>query len=122
MKKFALYLLGAFFIVAGINHFVSPAYYLAMIPPFLPAPRILNAIAGVAEILGGIGVFIPRFRRAAGWGLIALLMAVFPANLYVAFYGWEGVDISHATLMWRLPFQALFIAWVYWTTIAGHSK
>ena len=101
-------------------HFVRPDFYVAMMPPFLPAPLALVYISGAAELAGGIGVLIQRTRRLAGWGLIALLVAVFPANLYVAI---DNVPMFGATegpgiLGWvRLPFQAVFIAWVWWVTI-----
>lgn len=98
--------------VAGINHFRNPETYLAMMPPWLPAHAALNAASGAAEIAGGVGVLIPRLRRAAGIGLILLLIAVFPANLHVALHGWPGVDIPRWILYARLPFQFLFIGWV----------
>jgi uncharacterized membrane protein len=114
------WILSAFFIVAGMNHFRMPNVYIAMIPPWLPWPSGLNAISGVCEILGGIGVLFPSLRCAAGWGLIALLVAVFPANLHVALMGhMPGFSYSQATLWFRLPFQAVLIAWVAWVSIWG---
>ena len=111
--------LAAFFIAAGINHFRMPSVYIAMIPPWLPWPAGLNLIAGVCELLGGIGVLLPSVRIVAGWGLIALLIAVFPANLHVALMGhMPGFGFSQATLWLRLPFQAVLIAWVAWAAIA----
>jgi uncharacterized membrane protein len=112
------WLLAAFFIVAGANHFRTPAMYIAMIPPWLPWPAGLNLIAGVSELMGGIGILLPPVRIAAGWGLIALLIAVFPANLHVALMGhMPGTGFSQPTLWLRLPFQALLIAWVAWVAI-----
>ena len=70
-----------FFIAAGTGHFVIPAFYLAMMPPWLPAHVLLVQLSGIAEIIGGVGLLIPRFRQAAGVGLIVLLIAVFPANI-----------------------------------------
>jgi uncharacterized membrane protein len=104
--------LGIAFIIAGVNHFRDPATYVAMIPPWLPSPEVLNLISGAAEIAGGIGVLIPRTRNAAATGLILLLIAVFPANLHIALNGWAGMDIPRWILVARLPFQFLFIAWV----------
>lgn len=83
-----------------------------MMPQWLPAHGLLNAISGAAEIAGGIGVLIPRTRRAAGIGLILLLFAIFPANIHIALNGWPGMDIPRWVLFARLPFQLLFIAWV----------
>jgi uncharacterized membrane protein len=115
--------LAAFFIVAGMNHFRMPSVYVAMIPPWLPWPYALNAIAGACEILGGIGVLLPSLRCAAGWGLIGLLVAVFPANLHVALMGhMPGFAYSPLTLWLRLPFQAVFIAWVAWVAIWGDAQ
>lgn len=112
LRTLSRILLGIAFIIAGANHFRDPATYIAMIPPWLPAPKILNTISGVAEIAGGIGVLIPLTRNAAATGLILLLIAIFPANLHIALNGWPGMDIPQWALLLRLPFQFLFIAWV----------
>ena len=104
--------LALFFIIAGANHFRSPETYLAMMPPWLPAPNLLNFISGAAEIAGGIGILIPKTRRAAAIGLVLLLIVIFPANIHVAIHGWEGMDIPRWALIARLPFQLLMIAWV----------
>lgn len=105
-------LLSIAFIIAGANHFRDPATYIAMIPPWLPAPGTLNDISGAAEIAGGIGLFIPSTRQIAAIGLILLLVAVFPANVHIALNGWPGMDVPRWVLILRLPFQLLFIAWV----------
>lgn len=112
------WLLAAFFVVAGLNHFRDPAFYLSMMPPPLPFPEALNALSGACEVAGGLGVLVPRTRRAAGFGLIALLIAVFPANLYAALQGQlAGLDAPPWALWARLPFQALFVAWVWAVTL-----
>jgi uncharacterized membrane protein len=122
-KVFLRWLLAAFFIAAGMNHFRMPAVYVPMIPPWLPWPYGLNAVAGAFEVLGGIGVLLPSLRRAAGWGLVALLVAVFPANLHVALMGrMPGYEFSSLTLWLRLPFQAVFIAWVAWVSFGDTRK
>ena len=109
------WLLAVFFVVAGVNHFRTPEIYFGMMPPWLPWPAALNAIAGGAEILGGVGLLVPQTRRLAGGGLIALLIAVFPANVHVALEGrMPGTDFSPLVLWARLPFQAVFVAWVWW--------
>ncbi|WP_438480378.1 DoxX family protein [Oleiharenicola lentus] len=111
-------LLAAFFVVAGLNHFRDPAVYLGMMPPWLPKPELLVQISGVAEVLGGIGLLVPATRRFAGWGLVLLLVAIFPANLHAALQGrMPGLDVPPWGLWARLPFQFLFIAWVWWVAL-----
>lgn len=113
--------LAAFFIIAGAAHFLAPHLYDPMMPSWLPAAshRPLIYLTGAAELAGGIGVLLPRFRRAAAWGLIALLVAIFPANLHVALHPAAGEAFGPSqTVLWlRLPFQALFLAWVWWTCL-----
>ena len=106
-------LLAVFFVVAGAMHFVVPELYARIVPPALPSPRLLVAVSGIAEILGGIGLLVPWTRRAAAWGLVILLVVVFPANIYMAvahlpFAGFFG----KSWVQWvRLPLQIPMIAW-----------
>lgn len=108
--------LTVFFVVAGVNHFVFPAMYAAIVPAWIPWAGAAVLWSGVAEIAGGVGVLIPALRRTAGWGLIALLLAVFPANVDAAWHGMElfGGSVPGWVLWIRLPVQGLFIAAV-WT-------
>lgn len=115
-KRFALIALAFVFVAAGVNHFVNPEFYVAIMPPYLPAHDALVVLSGVFEILGGIGVLVPRARSLSGWGLIALLIAVFPANLHMALNPDLFADVSPGSLYFRLPIQFLFIAWTYWAT------
>ena len=118
----ARWLAAVFFTAAGANHFLNPGIYLGMMPSWLPWPEGLNYLAGAAERLGGIGLLWSGTRRHAGLGLIVLLIAVFPANVNVAFQGeMPGLDVSPLTLWLRLPFQAVFIAWVWWVAGVGIS-
>jgi uncharacterized membrane protein len=110
--------IGLFFVAAGANHFLNPGPYLSMMPGYLPHPATLVWISGVAEILGGIGILVPATRTFAGWGLILLLVAVFPANLNAAMHGWPGVNLPSWGLWARLPLQFVFIWWVYKTCLA----
>lgn len=110
------YLLALFFIGAGANHFLSPEIYLSMMPPWLPAHSLMNQISGAAEIAGGIGILIPKTRKAAAIGLILLLIAIFPANLHVALNGWPEANIPRWILIARLPLQLFLIAWVTWSS------
>ena len=110
--------LAAFFLVAGANHFRTPGIYLGMMPSWVPSPAAVNAVVGAAEILGGLGLVFRPTRRLAGWGLMVLLVAIFPANVHVALLGkMPGFDFSPLTLWLRLPYQAVLIAWVWW--VAG---
>ncbi|MEO6914036.1 MAG: DoxX family protein [Candidatus Baltobacteraceae bacterium] len=115
LRGAALVLLGAFFIAAGALHFLKLPTYARIVPPWLPAHVLLVQMSGVCEILGGIGVLLPRTRRAAGIGLIALLIAVFPANLFMATHSATFADLAPAPVLWlRLPLQIVAIAWVSW--------
>ena len=115
-RKLALLGLSAFFVVAGANHFVNPDFYLAIMPPYLPAHLELVYVSGVFEILGGIGFLVPAVRALTGWGLVLLLVAVFPANLHMALHPELFYDLPTFALYLRLPLQVLFVAWAYWST------
>ena len=122
MKRASKILLGTLFVVAGSLHFLHPAPYLRIVPPYLPWPRFLVAVSGACEMGLGAGMF-SRFSRWAAWGLIALLVAVFPANLHMALHPGQFADLLprhpawRRSLFWgRLPLQAVLIAWVYWHT------
>ena len=108
-------LLAAFFIVGGVMHFVLPATYAGVMPPWLPWHAALVALSGVAEVAGGIGVLVKTLRRAAGWGLIVLSVAVLPANVQMLqdglAAGRPGWQI--ALLVIRLPLQAALIWWIW---------
>ncbi|MFK7985923.1 MAG: MauE/DoxX family redox-associated membrane protein [Sandaracinaceae bacterium] len=110
------WLLALAFIGAGINHFVNPDFYVQIMPPYLPLHLELVWLSGVAEVLLGVAVLVPKTRRLAGWGLVALLVAVFPANLHMALHPEDFPDAPAWGLYLRLPFQLLFIAWSLWVT------
>jgi uncharacterized membrane protein len=100
---------------------MNPEFYVAIVPPGLPNPEWLNVISGLAEIVLGVFVLEPRVRVLAAWGIVALLIAVFPANLWVALanIGLPGGEpgTGNALFNWvRLPFQGLFIVWAWWYT------
>lgn len=110
-------MLAAFFLASGINHFVLPRAYRAIVPPRLQSrSKLLVDISGVAEVLGGLGVLLPSTRRAAGMGLIALLAAVFPANLYMARAPEQFAQIPRWALFARLPLQPLMMVWAWRAT------
>ena len=97
-------------------HFVRPAFFVAIVPPWLPSPKLLVDISGICEIAGGLGLLFPPLRVAAGWGLIALLWAVFPANVHMAVnkVAPEGMVFSPAALWLRLPMQFVLMGIVWW--------
>ncbi len=104
----------------GINHFIADEWMVRMIPDYLPAPMLMVYLSGVAEIVLGAAVFVPRLRRLAGWGIVALLFAVFPANLEMALHP-EQWPISPTVLWARLPLQLVFLFWTWTTCIRVHD-
>lgn len=100
----------------GVLHFVNPEPFIKIVPAFLPAARALVLVSGFFEIAGGVGLLVPRTRRWASYGLIALYLAVFPANVNMAVNHIQiGASPMPVWAMWmRLPFQVLFIAWAWW--------
>jgi uncharacterized membrane protein len=108
--------LAAFFVSAGVNHFVIPKAYKQIVPPGIGDPAMLVRVSGVAEIAGGVGVLLPRTRRLAGFGLIALLAAVFPANVHMARNPAKFKKIPGWALYARLPLQPLAMWWAWRAT------
>lgn len=105
---------GPFFVLAGAMHFIRPKLYRQIVPPYLPAPGALVYLSGVAEVAGGVGMMVPRWRRRARWLLVATLLGVFPANVHMAQHPeqYPKVPGGARSLKLRLPLQAVFIAWV----------
>ncbi len=104
-------------IIVGITHFTRPEQYARIVPPPFP-PLTSVYVSGFFEILGGIGLLVPFVSMAAAWGLIALFVAVFPANIYMAVHNIQVEGIPHNQTLYylRWPFQAVLIAWAYWYT------
>lgn len=119
MRNVQPYLIGLIFIAAGALHFRNPQMYESIVPPFIPAHRELVLVSGFFEMLGGIGAMLPQTRKSAGWGLIALLVAVFPANIYMAVDTEKFGKLAPSWALYaRLPLQGLLIWWIYRTCIA----
>jgi len=116
MRTLARYAFSVFFVAAGLNHFIHPEFYLRIIPPYLPAHAALNAISGLAEVVIGLLVAFPKSKRVGGYLAIALLIAVFPANLYLFTHQEILPSVPPVAHLLRLPLQAVFIAWAYWAT------
>ena len=117
MKTALRWLLTVGMVGAGVLHFLRPGPYVAIVPPQLPAPLALVYVSGVAEIAGGLGLILPATRRLAAWGLVALYVAIFPANIYMAMAAINplgGEPPSALVLYGRLPLQLVLIAWAAW--------
>jgi uncharacterized membrane protein len=119
-RRTSLLLLTLMFVGIGATHFTSTTYFVQIMPPYLPAPEALVYVSGAGEILGGLGLLSTVSRRFARWGLVALLIAVFPANVQMAldFGRWSAFGIPRWALYARLPLQLALIAWVLRATRA----
>lgn len=110
--------LAVLFLAAGGMHFLLPAAYERIVPPYMPAPHALVLISGACEMLGGAGLLLPSTRRIAAWGLVALLIAVMPANVQMALDHAHWRKIPEWALWLRLPIQLPLIAWAWMYTRA----
>jgi uncharacterized membrane protein len=118
-KRVLLYVMSAFYIFAGVMHFWRPDYYMPMMPPYLPWHRALVYLSGLAEVGLGAAVLIPSLRSLAAWGIILLLIAVFPANVHIALHNvpvFGATEGAGAGNWIRLPLQLVLIAWAWWYT------
>lgn len=126
VKEALCWPMGAFYVAAGLWHFASPTFFVEIVPPHLPWKPALVWISGAAEVVLGIAVVVPRTRRLAAWGIVALLFAVFPANVYMATYqvrpphapAWMQ-GMTPMQLWLRLPLQGVLALWAWWYTRPG---
>jgi len=121
IRTISKYLLALFMVGAGAMHFISADFYLNIMPPYLPLHLELVYLSGLCEIALGVLLLIPRFSRFAAWGIIALLVAVFPANIYV-YQHQEVLPAPPLIHFLRLPLQGVFILWAYWHTRRGDEN
>ncbi len=123
-KEILRVILAISIIVVGVTHFVVPQEYVKIVPPPLPYPLGLVYLSGFYEILGGIGLLVPPVSQAAAWGLIALFIAVYPANIYMAanLIKIEHIPNSPWVHVVRLPLQAVLIAWAWWYTKSSFGE
>ena len=122
MKTVLLWVMGIFYVLAGLMHFLRPDYYLPMMPPYLPAHLALIYLSGLAEFVLGFAVLLPATRRPAAWGIVLLLIAIFPANVHIALHNVPVFGAKEGAGIWnwvRLPFQAVLVAWAWWYTDDG---
>jgi len=101
---------------AGINHFRLPKFYERIVPSYFKNKKFINEASGVAELILGIGLLIPATSTLAAWGVIALLVAVFPAHIYQLQQKGAGMKVPMWALWLRIPLQFVLIAWAYWYT------
>lgn len=117
IKYLSLMVMGIFYISIGISHFTSPIWYVQIVPPYLPYKLELVYISGLFEILFGGMLLFKKTRFLAGWGLILLLIAVYPANIYLAQTNGAAMNTTPLIAWGRLPVQFIFVGLAYW-----HSK
>lgn len=112
IESISLYVMSSFYILAGIMHFVKPKFFLAIVPPYLPNPKAMVFWSGIFEMALGVGLLFENRRSFSATGIILLLIAVFPANLYMA-YGEKFQKMSPLIRWGRLPLQLVLIWWAY---------
>ncbi|MGN7809412.1 DoxX family protein [Flavobacterium sp. 22076] len=112
-----LYLMAILYILAGFNHFRNPGMYIKIIPPFFKSPKLINVVSGIAEIVLGILLMFSLTTQYAAWGIIALLIAIFPANLYMFQNKKAGFNLPKWILFVRLPLQLVLIIWAFQYTL-----
>ena len=115
-REILKWLFGVLFALAGANHFVHTEFYVRIMPPYLPWHTALVYVSGAAEITLGVMLFFRRVERLAAWGMIALIIAVTPANVQMALHPELYPGYSPLALWVRLPLQGVLIAWAFWFT------
>lgn len=116
IKTLSLYAMAAFYILAGLSHFFATKFFLRIMPPYIPWHKPIVYLSGLAEIGLGALLLQKEYSSWAAWGIIALLIAVFPANLYHYTSGGAGMRIPQWALFLRLPLQAVLVIWAWWHT------
>lgn len=113
------FIIAGLFLCAGALHFIRPGAYVSVMPDYIPWHKAMVYISGAAEILGAIGIIIPKTQKWAGWGLIVLLIAVFPVNIEMAIMAFQqqGWSLYFWGTLLRLPLQFILIYWIYWACI-----
>lgn len=123
-KTFSKWVLALFFVTAGVGHFVNEPFFLKIMPDYIPQvlhrPAVI--VSGICEVALGLLLLVPPTSRLAAWGLIALLVAVFPANIYAFQHSEELFGVSRAQHFIRLPLQGVLIAWAWWYTRPAPGK
>jgi len=105
--------MASFYFLAGLNHFRNPDFYISIIPKFLPNPNLINLFSGILEIVFSILLIIPSYQKIGAWGIIGILLLVFPANIQMSIGLSNNINLFFILSLVRLPLQALFIYWAY---------
>ena len=113
MKKITLYLMAVIYVLAGLNHFRIPDFYMQMMPPYLPEPLFLIYLSGIIEVIFGLLLFFQKTRKLAAFGIILMLIAFFPVHIYMYQQGEAQFHVSDFILLARMPFQFVLMAWAY---------
>ena len=113
IKSFLIIISSIFYVIVGIKHFIEPEYFLSIVPPYLPYHLELVYVSGLFEVLFGILILLPKYRYYGAIGLILLLIAVFPANIYLAQneIAQEAIGATQEIAIWRLPIQGILM-WI----------
>ena len=122
MPRIPLLVIALFFLTGGIAHFVVADFFIKAMPDYLAYHKELVLVSGVLEILGGIGILIPQTRLLAGYGLIALIIAVYPANINMALHPEKYQNIAELMLYMRLPLQFILLWFVWWAIAPERQK
>lgn len=123
LKSVLRYVLGLFFVVAGMNHFITPGFYLPIMPDYLPWHEALVFLSGVIEVVAGALLCVPKTQRIGAWAIIAVLVAVFPANIHMAMNPETFADYGSPTALYiRLPLQLIPLLWAYCYTGTSTSQ
>ena len=116
MKEISLYIMSFFYILAGIMHFLKPRFYLQIMPPYIPWHKTIVFLSGVAEILLGVFLLLPLYSKQAAWGVVVLLILIFPAHIHHLRSNPPGSKIPNWALYLRMPLQGVLIYWAWWHT------
>jgi uncharacterized membrane protein len=108
-----LYFMAVLYVLAGINHFRVPRLYKRMIPPVLPYTKLINILSGLAEVVLGLLLCVPEYTEFAAWGIIVMLVAIFPSNVYMYLSDKAALGLPKWVRLIRLPFQLALIWWAY---------
>ncbi len=115
IQRIALYAMATLYILAGLNHFRVPEFYLRLMPPYIPEHQLMILLSGIAELTLGILLLFKRTRKLASWGIIAMLLVFFSVHIYMLQERHTVfADVSEAILWIRIPLQFILIYWAFW--------